>query len=99
MSDELVTIEFIPAKMELDDFLPKYEYILKGKEVSDDSKYMKESLVGFLALNQELIIHPQGDTDEYIRGFKQAIAITKLWLDSIYVRKPSDVNPPETTNK
>ena len=86
MQDDQVTIEFLPAKLDINDFLPRFEYILKGREVSDEAKALKQSLVGFLELNQELLINNSGiNPEDYARGVKQGVAICKLWIDSVFV--------------
>lgn len=86
MQDDQVTIEFLPAKLDINDFLPRFEYILKGREVSDEAKTLKQSLVGFLELNQELLINNSGSNPEdYARGVKQGVAVCKLWIDSVFV--------------
>lgn len=46
---------------------------------------MYSELVDFLSTNEELALMNIADKTEYSNGFKRAIAMVKLWIDSIYL--------------
>lgn len=69
----------------MEDLLPNYRYEFQGCNVSEEAYNMYEELLEFLRTNSELALEPSLH-DEYIKGFKRAIALTRLWIDSIYLK-------------
>ena len=65
------------------DMLPEYQYQFVDQSVSSESAGMYQSLVEFLTENEEFVL--QNSNPQYALGFKQAIALTRLWLDSLYI--------------
>lgn len=83
-----MSVELIPPELELSDFIPKHQYKFNNTQVSEEASEMYGSLKSFLELNQELITNQNiSDPEEYAKGFRQAIAICGLWIDSIYIER------------
>lgn len=76
------------------DFLPEFAYQMDGVPDSEQVQEHKSNYESFLKENYELILNqmmncniPVGDKDIYLRGFKDAVAITELWLSSLVVNE------------
>ena len=81
-----ISIELVEAPLELSDFIPKHYFKFSEGEVLPEAEEMYSSFLRFLETNQELItnlevMHPE----EYSKGFKQSVSITKLWIESMYL--------------
>lgn len=71
------------------DFLPEFAYKAEG---IPDTQEANENYESFLEENFELIVTqmqnrgiPYTEMDGYLKGFRDAIAITELWLSSLTV--------------
>lgn len=85
-------VDIVPVMKPLDvhDFLPKMEYMLKGATISTESKDLQGMLESFLKENQELINNGSEFKDNiemntFIEGFRNALAIVNLWIDSLHI--------------
>lgn len=79
------------------DFLPEFSYQVSDIPESEQAKERQDQYELFLQENFELILDQMlgcnisvEDKDIYLRGFKDAIAITELWLNSLAI--PEDIN-------
>lgn len=95
-STPMPKIDIVPVMKPLDvhDFLPKMEYMLKGATVSSEAKDLQKMLESFLGENQELINNGSEFKDStemksFTDGFRNAIAIVNLWIDSLYITQLS----------
>lgn len=85
-TNEPVTIEYVPAQLSLVDFIPKHRYQFSEGSVLPEADDMYNNLLQFLDVNQEIILSQEtSDQDEFAKGFKQAIALSRLWIDSMYL--------------
>lgn len=78
--------------LDFKDFLPEFAYQMSGVDESPKVRERKEHYEMFLHENFELICNQMvncnisvGDKDTYLRGFKDAVAITELWLSSLAI--------------
>lgn len=76
--------------LEVTDFLPKVEYHLQGVTVSTEALDLKSMFHAFLEENKELITNGTDTSnmdalDSFTKGFRNAVAITQLWIDSMYI--------------
>lgn len=67
------------------DLLPDYQYQFQNVPSSDEAVLMYQSLVDFMETNSELALNGIEDKDEYKKGFKRAVALVRLWIDSLYL--------------
>lgn len=81
---EVIVVQNTPTFQEL---LPDYQYQFQNLPQSDEAVAMYQSLVEFLDTNAELALADIQDKDEYKKGFKRAIALVRLWVDSLYLEK------------
>ena len=66
------------------DLVPKYRYEFQNIPLSEESSHMYQSLIDFIGTNENLAL--EGNcTEDYQRGFQRAIALTRLWIDSLYI--------------
>ena len=79
---EVVMVQNPPTFQEL---LPDYHYQFNNTPTSPEAAAMYQSLVEFLTTNGELALTGIEVKDEYIKGFKRAIALVRLWVDSMYL--------------
>lgn len=79
---EVVLVQIAPAFQEL---LPDYQYQFQNVPSSEEATLMYQSLVEFLETNHELALSGIENKDEYKKGFKRAIALVRLWIDSLYL--------------
>lgn len=82
---EELSIKLVQKPLSLQDMLPKYQYQLQDVQVSEEARHMYEELINFLGTNEELIFQNVNSQDDYIKGFQRAMAMVRLWVDSIYV--------------
>ena len=79
---DVILIQLAPVFQEL---LPDYQYQFQNTPQSAEAAAMYQSLVDFLETNSELALSNIEDKDEYKKGFKRAIALVRLWIDSMYL--------------
>lgn len=84
---EVVLVQTAPHFQEL---LPDYQYQFKNVSNSDEAMSMYQSLVEFMDVNSELALSGIDNKDEYKKGFKRAIAMVRLWIDSLYLGEVKD---------
>ena len=68
------------------DLVPNYRYNLQSASVPEESTQMYLSLLDFLETNESLAVE---NDEAYQRGFQKALALTRLWIDTIYVNGKS----------
>ena len=80
--------------LDFKDFIPEFSYAIDNMPESEKAQEQKFKFEAFLQENQELIISQMINSgvslvnkDSYLRGFKDAIAITELWLSSLNLTK------------
>lgn len=79
---EVVLVQTAPS---FQDLLPDYQYQFQNVPSSDEAVLMYQSLVDFMETNSELALNGIEDKDEYKKGFKRAVALVRLWIDSLYL--------------
>lgn len=67
------------------DLLPDYQFQFQGKPPFEEAENMFGSLVEFIQTNEEMAVANIETKDEYIKGFKRALALTRLWMNSLYL--------------
>ena len=86
-SDESVPVRLVPAEMSISDFIPKYRYKFDA-DIPDEATNMYDSMIEFINENSDFIVDDQvnlGLIVPYSEGFKKAIAMVRLWIDSMYL--------------
>lgn len=81
---DVVMIQTAPI---FQDLLPDYQYQFQDIPSSEEATAMYQSLVDFLETNSELALSDIADKEEYKKGFKRAIALVRLWIDSLYLEE------------
>ena len=89
------TIKMVQQAPTVHDLLPDYQYQFNEIVPNEESGRMYNALVDFICTNEELAISDIIQKDEFAKGFKRAIALTKLWLDSLYI---GDMNYDDTNS-
>lgn len=89
-----IDIVSVMKPLDVHDFLPKMEYMLQGATVSSEAKDLQKMLESFLGENQELInngseFKDNAEMKSFIEGFRNALAIVNLWIDSLYITQVS----------
>ena len=82
-----VAIQMVQEPITIKDLLPKYSYQFQQVEIPAEAASMYEELIEFFRTNEELAVPDKSVADEesYIKGFQKAMALTRLWVDSIYL--------------
>lgn len=84
-------IRLVNPPVSIESVFPKYKYEFHGGEVSEEAQYMYQELIEFISTNEELVMdeltsaHP-----DYLKGFQKSLALTKLWIDSIYLKSSQE---------
>lgn len=82
-------IELVQSPLTLASLLPSYRYKFQG-DTPQEADDMYNQLVGFIDVNDELALEATyGSRDDYIAGFSRAMALVRLWIDSLYVGQNS----------
>lgn len=82
-----VAVKLVEMPLTVRGMLPSYRYQLQSDQVSEEATQMYEELVNFLVTNEELAVNePTVSREDYIKGFQKALAMTRLWIDSIYMQ-------------
>lgn len=80
----LNTVKLIQEPLSITELFPNYRYEFQSVKVPEEAQQMYSKLLEFIKTNEELVL--SSDTSEqFTQGFKRALAITRLWIDSIYV--------------
>jgi len=84
--EESVAIKMIQNPLTFRDLIPDYSFQFETGEVSEEAVQMYEEFLQFLQTNEELSIQESDfiSRDDYVKGFKRAVAMMRLWIDSIY---------------
>lgn len=86
---EGVAIRLVETPLTISGMLPAYYYQFQAGIVSEEATQMYNELVEFLNTNEELVVNePVNSREDYVKGFQKALAMTKLWIDSIYLQNP-----------
>lgn len=82
-----VAIQMIQEPTTIKDLLPNYSYQFQSVEIPAEAASMYEELIEFFRTNEELAVPDNSvvSGESYIKGFQRAMALTRLWIDSIYV--------------
>ena len=82
-----VAVRLVEMPLTVRGMLPSYQYQFQSGQVSEEATQMYEELVNFLITNEELAVNePTVSREDYIKGFQKALAMTRLWIDSIYMQ-------------
>lgn len=88
-TEQGVAIKLVESPLTIRNMLPAYYYQFQAGDIPEEAKKMYENLVDFLVTNEELAVNePVISREDYIKGFQKALAMTRLWIDSIYLQKP-----------
>lgn len=86
-SEKQANIRLVQNPLTYNDLMPDYRYELEG-EVEQDAMNMYSDLVDFLRTNEGIIVtEPFNSREDYVKGFKKAVAIVRLWIDTIYLQQ------------
>ena len=77
------------------DLLPDYQFQFQNIPPSEEAESMFSSLVDFIQTNEEMAVMNIETKDEYIKGFKRALALTRLWMNSLYLTDSSSSSTKE----
>lgn len=82
-----VSIKLVEDVLSVKDLLPRYSYQFESAKLpSEESEAMYNNLVDFLFTNEELPVNENyTNREDYVKGFQRALAIVKLWIDSMYL--------------
>lgn len=84
-----VAVKLVENPLTYSDLLPNYRFQYQSGEVSEEADQMFLELVEFVKVNEDLAL-PDNDNPMYregwVKGFKKALALTRLWIDSIYLQ-------------
>ena len=87
--EQEIAVKLVENPLTLRSMLPSYCYQFQNIEIPKESENMYESLVDFLVTNEELAVNDSViSREDYIKGYQKALAMTRLWIDSIYIQKP-----------
>lgn len=92
-------IVMVQAQPTIHDLLPDYAFQFQNDLPSKDASRMYDELLDFLSTNEGLATMDINDKTEYSKGFKRAIAMVKLWIDSIYLIDGGAHNDERVSNK
>lgn len=83
--EELQVIK-VSSPISVGKLFPDYSYQFNNSEPSQDAADMFKSLQDFIQTNEELALSNIENQEEYIKAFQQAMALTKLWMESLYLK-------------
>lgn len=78
-------ITLVQSPPSIHDLLPDYQYQFQNHTPNAESTKMYNELVDFISTNEEIAVMNITDKTEYGNGFKRAMAMVRLWLDSMYL--------------
>lgn len=67
------------------DLIPDYQFQFQDTPQHEESTKMYDDLVDFISTNEELAVMDINIKDEYCKGFKRALSMVRLWIDSMYI--------------
>lgn len=82
---ENLNVVMVQNATTFNDLLPDYQFQFQGKQPSQEAESMFSSLVDFIQTNEEMAVMNIETKDEYVKGFKRALALTRLWMNSLYL--------------
>lgn len=82
-----VAIQMVQEPITIKDLLPNYTYQFQSMKIPAEAEEMYDGLVDFFRTNEELAVPDKSVVSEesYTKGFQKAVALTRLWIDSIYL--------------
>lgn len=89
-------IAIVNSPLTFSELIPTYAYQFQDVEIPKDSYKRYLALLEFMEENFNLIEEPHQFREEYINGYKKALAITRLWIDSLYVEGGGISEPSQT---
>lgn len=91
MNEAEVQVRLVQNPIDINQLFPDYRYELQNTEVSQEASQMSESLFEFIRTNADIAIDDTtSDKEAYVKGFQRAVAIARLWIDSMYISKPEN---------
>lgn len=84
-----VAIKMVQSPLTFNELMPSYRYQFQMDEPSEDADEMYSEMVSFFNTNEELAFPSEevSHRDDYVKGFQKAMALTRLWIDSIYLSR------------
>ena len=92
-------VELVQNPVSVPELLPTYRYQFQDVPIPNESSLMYDNLIEFLKENEELLIENTSAKDAYVQGFKKALAVTRLWMDSLYVEQSDFIRVGENDGK
>lgn len=83
---EVKNIIKVTTPQSITDLFPTFQYKFENELEHEEATSMYTSLLEFLKENYELALN-NSNSIEYKEGFQQALALTHLWIDSLYLSK------------
>lgn len=76
-----------PKPLTVEDYLPKYTLDYEGINTPIEAEDMARSLIDFIKANKQLVLdnYNASNTDAVQEGFQRAIAISELFIKSLYL--------------
>ena len=86
-----VAIQMVQEPITMKDLLPNYSYQFQSVEIPEEAVSMYRELIEFFKTNEDLAMPDKSvvSDESYIKGFQKAVALTRLWIDSIYLTDES----------
>ena len=82
---ENLSVVMVQNATTVTDLLPDYQFQFQNTPPSEEAERMFSSLVDFVQTNEEMAVMNIETKDEYVKGFKRALALTRLWMNSLYL--------------
>ena len=95
VTNENLNVVMVQNATTFNDLLPDYQFQFQGRQPSQEAESMFASLVDFIQTNEEMAVMNIETKDEYIKGFKRALALTRLWMNSLYLTGINSSNTKE----
>lgn len=81
-----LAVKLVQAPLSVEDCFPDYRYEFQNIPQSAEAEQMFGELLGFIQTNGEIAVDDSfASKDDYSKGFQKALALTRLWMDTIYI--------------
>ena len=81
-----VNVRLVQSPLSVAELFPDYRYEFESQHIAPESQNMFNNLAEFIHTNEELAVSTDYTSrEDYVKGFQKALAITRLWIDSIYL--------------
>lgn len=87
-----VAVKLVQNPLIIENMFPNYRYEFQNGQISEDAQHMYTELSDFIKTNEELVLNePIMSREDYVKGFQRAMALTRLWIDSIYLKPDEQI--------